>query len=158
MTSVPVPKIYWEAFQSALNAQVKRLARDIASSVKQPEQPLLKALASEKITAHLFEEEGQEFQDIQSMRCQHPRPSYENPSILQICNEPILIGKGNSCPFHTHKTKLNIDHLPVYRKIRVDNSIYLLDSEDRLYSFEDFKMCGFYKENKCTLFQCEETT
>lgn len=156
MTSLPIPKIYWDALQSALQAEVKKLAREVASSLKEPEQPLLKALASEKVSAYLFEEEGQEFQDIQSMRCQHPAPSPENAAIFQICNQPILLGKGNACPLHTHKKKPNIEQLPVLRRIKIDDAIYLLDSENRIYSPDGFKICGFYKNNKCTLF--EETT
>lgn len=153
MTSLPIPKIYWEALQGALQAQAKILAKDVATSLNQSEQPLLKVLASEKIGAYLFEEEGAEFIDIQSMRCQHPSPHPDNPSLLKICNEPILIGKGNTCPFHTHKKKISIDSLPVFRKIKIDGVDFLVDSENTLYTVEDFKACGIYRKNRCIVFQ-----
>ena len=52
MQQIPLPKLYWETFQDALQAQVKRLAKEIAGTLNQSEQPLLKALATEKVTAY----------------------------------------------------------------------------------------------------------
>ncbi len=158
MTAIPIPKIYWESFQGALNAKIKRLARDIASSLKQNEQPLLKALATEKVTAYLFDEDGQELQDIQSMRCKHYTTTEENPAILKVCNQPILLGKGSACPFHTGRKKMPIESLPVLKKVKIDDSFYLLDSENILYTMEEYKPCGRMIGSQYILFQYNEGT
>lgn len=102
MTTLPIPKIYWDVFQGALQTKVKRLAKEIASSLGQPEQPLLKALLTDKVSVYLFEEEGSEFVDLPSMRCKHTVPSVENPAVLIVCNEPVLLGK-TACLLHQTK-------------------------------------------------------
>ena len=58
MTTLPIPKLYWDVFQTALQSKVKRLAKEVATCLGQSEQPLLKALTSQKVDVYLFEEEG----------------------------------------------------------------------------------------------------
>lgn len=158
LTAIPIPKIYWESFQGALNAKIKRLARDIATSLKQNEQPLLKALATEKVSAYLFDEDGQELQDIQSMRCKHYIASDENPAILQVCNQPILLGKGTACPFHTGRKKMPIEKLPVLKKVKIDDTLYLMDSENILYTMEEYKPCGRVNGSQYILVEYNQST
>lgn len=118
MTSLPLPKIYWDTFQSALQSKVKRLAKEIAATLGESEQPLLKALAAEKVEAYLFEEEGAEMIDLQSMRCKHVYPTAENAALLRVCGQPVVLGK-MACLYHElHGTTTVKPPLPVWRQLR----------------------------------------
>jgi hypothetical protein len=118
MTSLPLPKIYWDTFQSALQAKVKRLAKEIATTLGESEQPLLKALASEKVEAYLFEEEGAEMIDLQSMRCKHIQPTAENAAVLRVCGQPIVLGKTACLHHELHGTTTVKPPLPVWQQLR----------------------------------------
>jgi hypothetical protein len=104
----PLPKIYWDAFQSTVQAQTRRLAKEIATSLRQSEAPLLQALQSEKVSVYLFEEEGSEYVDQESLRCKEMRRSPENPAVLEPCGQPVVIGRGSKCPCHLHAKKLPV--------------------------------------------------
>ena len=146
MQQIPMPKIYYEALQGALEAQVKRLARDISQVLKQPEVPFLKHLAKEKLGVYLFEEEGSEYAEIQSMRCPEYVPHFENPAVLVRCNEPILIGSHSkkACPFHcAHPAPKPVETLNHYRLVNEGADLYWVDAENTLYSL-DLKPCGRY--------------
>ena len=118
MTSLPLPKIYWDTFQSALQAKVKRLAKEIATTLGESEQPLLKALASEKVEAYLFEEEGDEMIDLPSMRCKHVYPTAENTAVLRVCGQPIVLGKTACLHHELHGTTTVKPPLPVWQQLR----------------------------------------
>jgi hypothetical protein len=119
MKSLPIPKIYWDTFQSALQAKVKRLAKEIATTLGESEQPLLKALASEKVEAYLFEEEGAEMIDLQSMRCKHVYPTAENATVLRVCGQPIVLGKTACLHHELHgTTTVKPPLLPVWQQLR----------------------------------------
>lgn len=149
-TTIPIPKIYWDTFQAALQAQVKRLAKDVAKSLRQPEQPLLKAILTEKVDAYLFEEEGAEFTDLESMRCKHKVPSEKNGAVLEACRQPVLLGKG-ACCLHLGVKETSTAGLKVYRTLKIEDTTYWLDGETVLN--DELECCGVFKDNKCTLFK-----
>lgn len=152
MTTLPVPKLYWDVFQGALQTKVKRLAKEIAGSLGQPEQPLLKALLTDKVSVYLFEEEGSEFADLPSMRCKHYVASPENPSVMAPCHQPILLGQ-TTCILH-HSQELPQPTLPVLKTMRdVDTgTIYWVDSQNAVKDKKDIsKSTGFYDADKQTL-------
>lgn len=98
-SSIPIPKLYWDTFQAALQSKVKRLAKEIATTLGESEQPLLKALITEKVDVYLVEEDGDEMVDLQSMRCKHILPTAENAAVLRRCGQPIVLGK-TACLHH----------------------------------------------------------
>jgi hypothetical protein len=149
-TTIPIPKIYWDTFQAALQAQVKRLAKDVAKSLRQPEQPLLKAILTEKVDAYLFEEEGAEFTDLETMRCKYKIPSEKNGAVLEACREPVLLGKG-ACCLHLGAKEPSIAGLKVYRTLKIEDTTYWLDGDTVLN--DELECCGVFKDNKCTLFK-----
>jgi len=125
-TTLPIPKIYWDTFQATLQSRVKRLAKEIATTLGESEQPLLKALVNEKVDAYLFEEEGAEMVDLQSMRCKHIQPTAENPRVLRICGQPVILEK-TACLHHElcGTTTVKPPLLPVWQKMRAaDGSIH----------------------------------
>ena len=160
MQQIPLPKLYWETFQDALQAQVKRLAKEIATTLNQSEQPLLKALATEKVTAYLFEEEGSELVDLQRMRCKHIQATSDNPAVLQRCNHPILLGTNqDSCPHHTLHPKPSLQHpVETFRiiKDKATGKKFWIDSESHIRD-STLRICGTYTPEKsiCTVLKIE---
>jgi hypothetical protein len=160
MQQIPLPKLYWETFQDALQSQVKRLAKEIAGTLNQSEQPLLKALATEKITAYLFEEEGAELIDLQRMRCKHIQASTENPAVFQRCNHPILLGTSQAaCPHHALHPKPSLQHpVETFRiiKDRGSGKKFWVDSEGHIRD-STLRICGTYTAEKsiCTALKIE---
>lgn len=157
MTTLPVPKIYWDIFQNALQAKMKKLAKDVAASLGQVDKPLLSALISEKTNVYLFEEDGSEYIDVKSMRCTYSVPTPENNAVLCACHKPVLLGS-SSCLYHEglqQETKVNLIEL---RKITDETgNIYWLDKDNAIrdkmnpsiaegfYDEKDGRLCIFKK-------------
>jgi hypothetical protein len=151
--ALPLPKIYWDAFQSTVQAQTRRLAKEIASKLRQSENPLLQALQSEKVNVYLFEEEGSEYVDLERMRCDEMRRSVENPSILEKCGQPIVMGRGKKCPCHLHAKRQPI--LESYQRLRIVKDCagkkYWL-AKDNILLNSDMTPVGRYEPNTNRLF------
>ena len=155
---IPIPRIYWDTLQTSLHAEVKRLAKEVAKTLHQPEQPLLKAIQQNTLGAYLFEESNAELVDIQAMRCKHFVPSSENPSVLCPCNQPILLGAGNACPAHLHKE----NSTPFLQKLRIVKSsfgeVFWVDDENCIRRKGDLKHIGKYipESKHCLLIEVDE--
>jgi hypothetical protein len=155
MTTLPIPKIYWDTFQTALQSKVKRLAKEVATCLGQSEQPLLKALASQKVDAYLFEEEGSEYIDVKSMRCKHLTPSSENAAVLITCNQPIILGKA-ACIYHEGVPKQTLFHpeykvLKEYKVVTYDGETYWVASDNSVRDKADPTKCIGYYEDGCLI-------
>jgi hypothetical protein len=147
MATLPIPKLYWDVFQGAFQTKIKRLAKEIASSLGQPEQPLLKALVAEKVDVYLFEEEGSEFIDLPSMRCKHQIMSSENLSVLKTCDQPVLLGK-QACLLHELKAEGPPPPLPKLRIVKdldTGNSFWV-NSENAVLDKASLSAVGHYDE------------
>jgi hypothetical protein len=157
-TSFPLPKLYWDAFQSTVQAQTKRLAKDIAASLRQSEHPLLKALHAEKVSVYLFEEEGSEYTDLQSMRCKEFCRNSENLHILEPCNQPVVIGQGTKCPHHLYSKKTPV--LRTLQKLRIikdsEGTKYWLTNENILLNSE-LEPVGRFQSNTRRIFVFENS-
>ncbi len=155
---LPIPRIYWDTLQSSLHAEVKRLAKEVARTLHQPEQPLLKAIQQNTLGAYLFEESNSELLDIQDMRCKHLVSSFDNPSVLCHCNQPILLGAGDACPTHLRKEKTR----PNLTKLRIVKSAYgetfWIDDDNNIRQKGDLKLIGKYNpESKyCLIIKVDE--
>jgi hypothetical protein len=111
-TTLPIPKARtWDIFQATLQSKVKRLAKEVAATLGEPEQPLLKALLNEKVAAYLFEEEGSEMIELQERRCKHIQPTPEDAAVLRVCRQPVILGK-TACLHHELRGSLPLSSLP----------------------------------------------
>lgn len=126
MTTLPLPKLYWDTFQSALQSKVKRLAKEVAATLGESDQPLLKALLNEKVGVYLVEEDGDEMIDLPSMRCKHIQPTAENAAVLRTCGQPVVLGKTACLHHELHSTTTpSVAHLPVWQQLRdADGTIH----------------------------------
>ena len=149
MTTLPIPKLYWDIFQTALQSKVKRLAKEVATCLGQSEQPLLKALTSQKADAYLFEEEGSEYIDVKSMRCKHLTPSSENAAVLTTCNQPVILGKA-ACIYHEGVPKQTL-FLPEYKLVTHDGDTYWVASDNSVRDKSDPTKCIGYYDDGCLI-------
>lgn len=148
---LPIPRIYWDALQASLATEVKRLAKDIAATLRQPEQPLLKALQG-TVGAYLFEEEAHTMVDLAEMKCKAMVRSTENQSVLIECGQPILLGTSSrACAAHLHTaaepTPTFITHLKIIKDLYTGET-YWMDSEYCLRRKGDLKCTGRYDPEK----------
>ena len=121
----PVPSLLWEAFQDALEGNMRRLAKDIAKTLLQPEAPLLAAIMTKTVRPYIFEETDDRELD---MRCDYICQRPATPGVLQSCGQPVLWSSGISrCPEHVHSQQKG-STLP---------TVYPLDYEEPLYVTED---------------------
>jgi hypothetical protein len=148
MTTLPIPRLYWDTFESALQAHVRRLAKDVATCLGQDEKPLLKALLTEKTTAYLFEEEGQALVDLEEMRCPFLVASSLNPEILERCRQPILLphGRYTCCPSHEGHTQ----QIPPLLQLRSLTDEYALTPDNIILSKVTLLPHGM-KRKKCII-------
>ena len=155
---LPVPRIYWDTLEASLNTEVKRLAKEIAATLRQPEQPLLKALQG-TVGAYLFEDEADSMIDLSEMRCKAIIRSSENRSVLTECRQPILLGKGASCTEHLHVAAEPVPTFITHLRIIKDHcDTYWMDSDHCLRRKGDLKCIGRYdpEKKKCILLEFEE--
>ena len=82
----PIPSIIWSSLEDTLQANMRRLVKDIAATLGQPEGPLLQAIKSETIRPYLFEESADA--DI-DMRCEFVCQTPETPLYIRPCARPI---------------------------------------------------------------------
>ena len=152
MPTLPIPKLYWDTFQSALQSKVKRLAKEIAVTLGESEQPLLKALSAEKVDAYLFEEEGAEMIDLQSMRCKHLLPTSENSAVLRPCLQPVVLGK-TACLHHEITSGTPPQNVPILKSVKdMDGTTYWVDGNS-VRRKEDLSCIGFYTGEKLRIFK-----
>lgn len=118
MTTLPLPKLYWDTFQSALQSKVKRLAKEVAATLGESDQPLLKALLNEKVGVYLVEEDGDEMIDLQTMRCRHFQPMAEDAAVLRRCGQPIVLGKTACLHHELHGTFVDKPPIPEWQSAR----------------------------------------
>ena len=152
MPTLPIPKLYWDTFQSALQSKVKRLAKEIAVTLGESEQPLLKALSAEKVDAYLFEEEGAEMIDLQSMRCKHLLPTSENSAVLRPCLQPVVLGK-TACLHHEITSGTPPQNVPILKSVKdMDGTTYWVDGNS-VRRKDDLSCIGFYTGEKLRIFK-----
>ena len=57
-----IPSLIWESLENALQANMLRLAKDVAKTLGQPHAPLVEALQAQKVRPYIFEESEEFFQ------------------------------------------------------------------------------------------------
>lgn len=88
---IPIPALLWDTFEEALKGNVRKLAKDIATTLGQPDAPLMDALFKKgyapTVRPYLFEEESAPDLDMRcGAVCQRP----ETPLFLQPCGQPVV--------------------------------------------------------------------
>jgi len=141
-----VPKIIYESIEDILEAQVRRLAFDIAKTLGVNEKVLLSELKKEKIKTYLFDDGV----DIEMLRCK----SYNQHNNVYIpCEQPIVYKK-DYCIEHlqNHLVKEDIKESTLLTILIMDDMKYYRDSKNKVYN-SDFIMIGFYDPVKKEIYK-----
>lgn len=149
---VPIRKLFWDAVELAMEAQVHRLAKDIASALGTSETPLLQALKQERVKVALFEDGADD--DVEDFAAHHCSYLIQTPGgapFLMCCGGPVCWRAGTP-------TRHCLEHLllpsntaqargkPIVQRLVVDEfEGYVCVESGYVYS-EDGTLCGRYQE------------
>ena len=158
MNQIGVQKIFWDAFELALNTQTKRLARDIADVLGQDATPLLKSLQSEKAGVYLFEESNTEDIEFFDMRCEHFTPIPGRAHLVTACMEPVIwsanpAARVRTCLYHSLHPCPKLDSWLVLVPFLHDDATYYVDKVGRTVYTTEGELCGIYSKGRITLFE-----
>jgi len=145
-TLLGVPKIIYESVEDILEAQIRRLAIDIAKTLGVNEKLLLSELKKDKVKTYLFDD-GIE---IDNLRCK----AYNQQKHVYIpCEQPIVYKK-EYCTEHLleHVVKEDIKGANVLNLLIIDDTKYYIDSKQKVYNL-DFEIIGLYKSETKEIYQ-----
>jgi hypothetical protein len=128
---IAVDKTMFETMENILEAQVRKLAKDIAKTLHVDEKPLLIALKKEKIRTYFYEEDHETA--VYDMKCK----AYEKEGALYSrCVQPIVFKK-EFCVKHLQFHNYSVDSLreseELYLVYGLDKQEYYFDSKNRIY-------------------------
>lgn len=99
----PVPSLLWESFEEVLRTNMRILVKDIATTLGQPEAPLLEAIKAQTVRPYLFEEGAAAANAELDMRCTHLCQRPDAPAVLQKCGQPVLWAAATACSGAPHR-------------------------------------------------------
>jgi hypothetical protein len=151
--TIALPRLIYEAIEDVLEAQIRRLAIDIAKTLDVNEKVLLQEIKKDKISIFILDEA--EADDIHEYRCK----AYEKHNTIYIpCEEPIVYKK-DFCVKHltTHILKEDVQINEVLYILCINNMKYYKDKNNKVYNNE-FNMIGFYNHSNKTIVEFVEET
>ena len=146
LEKILLPRIIYESLENVLEAQVRRLAIDIAKTLNVNEKILLQELKKDKVSVMLLDES--QCDDIDSLRCK----AYERFEHVYIpCEEPVLYKK-DFCSKHMikHTLKEEIHNNICLHILEYDNVKYYRDNKNKVYD-SSFNKIGYYKPSDETI-------
>jgi hypothetical protein len=138
----PIPEVIWSSLESVLHANMYRLAKDIATTLRQPEAPLLQALKQSPIRPYIFEDSEDKEID---MRCDALCLKPSAPKFYQPCGQAILWGDGRRCAEHAYSIKTTYS-LPKLWRLKDQEEPYFVSEDDTVYNTE-YEAVGRYNRN-----------
>lgn len=152
-----VPSIIWDSFEEALQTNMERLARDVATCLGQPEQPLLKAIKSTKVQPYLIEL-NDDSRDI-DIRCDYICQRGDSMRLLQPCGQAVFWGatKSSRCPQHMYSVVNVPSSLPTLKVLSTIEDVpqMYVGEDDTLYDAE-YIARGRIADGKIILFEIAE--
>jgi len=128
-----------------------RLAKDIATTLRRPEAPLLQALKQETIRPYIFEADDDTEID---MRCDALCLRPDTPKFYQPCGKAILWGGGLRCAEHAYSSKCAAQTLPKLRRLKGQKEPYFVSEDDTVYNAEYSPVGRYNRSNgRLLLFQ-----
>ena len=162
--AAPVPALLWDTFEEAMKTGIKRLVKDIAGSLGQPEAPLLTAILRDQktmIRPYLFDETGSAAEKEVDMRCEYITQRPDAPLFLQPCCQPVVWTGAEThrrCAQHMYAKALRaFPKLPVLTPLEWsdDDAVRLFRDEDGVVYDVEFQPRGTYEKatQRLTLFE-----
>jgi hypothetical protein len=116
--SYAVQRPLWEAMESVLMAQSKRLIKDIAETLGEDEKKLWTAFRLDKSHPYLVDLEEP---TSENFKCS----AFDTSTVVaRICRKPVLFGE-RFCPAHRFwEMPSTLKNKPEYRRLTLDDSVY----------------------------------
>lgn len=127
LTLIPVDKTIFESLENIIEAQVRRLACDIAKTLQVDEKPLIQELRKQKIKTYFYEEEHDK--EVYDMKC---KAFNKDGAIYTACSDPIVFKK-DFCVIHL------TDHAYTRESIKKSEEIYLIHGANKKEYYYDSK-------------------
>lgn len=151
--AAPVPSLLWDTFEEALRLNVRRLAKDIATTLGQPDAPLIQALLKApagSVRPYLFEEDGAAAEKEVDMRCDYLCQRPEAPRFLQPCRQPVVwIGAERRCRCseHLYSRQVQTGSMPVLTPLEsTEAELPLFVAADGVVYTTEYEPCGRYDQ------------
>jgi hypothetical protein len=165
MQQIPIRKCFWEAVETAIEAQAHRLARDIAATLQVSETPLLKALRTEKIGVYLYDDSEDQGRDMTEMKCRDLVRLHEDSPFIHVCGAPVLwpntATKGARCVAHSlvpsELVGVNAICTQVLDYIQIDEVDYYIDKETSIIYSSSGEVAGKRVGGELRIFETEPT-
>ena len=112
---IAIPRFIWDSLEASIQAESRRLVRDIAQSLGKPEAELWNQVKNDKISAYFVDMEDPTNEKFQ---CE----AYDLDGLVQRkCCRPVVFGT-KACAHHTHTQHLKPDtSLPKFKTIKYEN-------------------------------------
>ena len=145
--SYPIPQVLWESIDAILFNKAKSLAKDIATELGMPPQPLIDAIKKMEIGKFTLASED----DDTVYQCQ---ALVQRGLIYMRCRNPTLGAAPRLCSCHGND-KYSVDKpaLPELKRITTTEGIFFTD-DSTVYNTQA-KPCGTLKNGVVTLFEVE---
>ena len=145
-----VPTVIWDAFELALQTNMHRLVKEIATAVGKPHAPLMDAIKAKKIRPYLAEtgDDAESLEFSCDLLCVGP----STPAIQQVCRQPILWGSGvHRCPSHLFAAQPT-ESLPTVQSLTTHPTLFA--SDGTLYD-GTFQAVGTITDTEIRIFEVE---
>jgi hypothetical protein len=141
-----IPSILWDAFEEALQTNMLRLAKDIATTLGKPHHPLMEAIKKQKVRPYLVDSGNDEIDIACDYICERP----DAPALIQPCAQAILWGF-KRCPQHIYLEKAALPKLPKAKRVKIDEET--LYHEDHVLYDGEYEAKGRIGNKKVFLFE-----
>jgi hypothetical protein len=113
---IAIPRYIWDSLEAAIQAESRRLVRDIAGSLGKPELELWNQVKDKKVSAYFVDLQDPTNEEF---KCE----AFDLEALVQRkCCRPVIFGT-KACAAHTHTQHLKPDTtLPVYKAIKYEDS------------------------------------
>lgn len=141
-----LPRVIYESIENVLEAQVRKLAIEIAKTLNVNEKLLLQELKKDKISVMLLDEAS--YNDVDSLRCK----SYDKYNNIYLpCENPVIYKKDFcTCHITSHILKETIQNNICLVPLEYDNVKYYRDVNNKVYD-SNFNKVGYYKPSNETI-------
>ena len=141
-----VPHIFYQTLEDIFEANIRRLAYDIAKDLHEDPKILMKELKKEKVKLYLYEDST----DV-NLRCtSYVVQKLEDTHIYLLCEESIVHGK-KSCIKHLSAPILPPEGADIWKTLLCEDNVkYYIDILNNLYDYETGKLLSTYKTNVIT--------
>lgn len=140
-TSIAIPRYIWDSLEAAIQAESRRLVRDIAQSLGQDDKALWNKVKAQKVSAYFVDMQDPTNEQFECEAFQLNAP------VQRKCGRAVVYGT-KACAEHSHTLHIKPDTtLPRYKVLKYENiegiveKAYLSESNAVLH-YDTLEMIG----------------